>query len=231
MNSFLKCTLLAGSFLTFNPLVFAQPSVSAPEAALEIRVRTYNHAQVPDKLLADAKRHATYAFQRIGVNLSWMDCPLREEDIEHYSDCHRPWESTDLFIKIISSSKGFVVPSNAFGLAVLPEDGEDRVRAYVFYDPVLKLSTDYRVGASLVLGHVAAHEIGHLLLGSNGHSPFGIMTASWQGTELKKAAQGGMLFNRMQAERIRTEVQARQSRSTANAWIKAQRELGVKKPE
>jgi len=39
-------------------------------------------------------------------------------------------------------------------------------------------------------GHVAAHETGHLLLGTNSHAPRGIMRAIWQGEELVSAAKG-----------------------------------------
>ena len=39
----------------------------------------------------------------------------------------------------------------------------------------------------VILGHAAAHEIGHLLLGSNSHSPFGLMRARWSGQDLQNA--------------------------------------------
>ena len=32
---------------------------------------------------------------------------------------------------------------------------------------------------AVILGRVTAHEIGHLLLGTNGHAPAGLMRATW----------------------------------------------------
>jgi hypothetical protein len=226
MDNRLKCTLLAASFLT--PSTFAQASDSPVGVPLAIHVRTYNHAQVPDNVLVTAKGHATYVLQQSGIELIWIDCPALEDNSDLYSDCQQHPEPADLFLKIIPLPRSFLATPNAFGLALLEESGADAVRAYLFYDPVLKLSTDHRVDASMVLGHVAAHEIGHLLLGFNGHSRSGIMTAGWHGTELKKAAQGRMLFTEEQAEHMRAEVRARNSKAVEAGMIEREIRTGSK---
>ncbi len=48
--------------------------------------------------------------------------------------------------------------------------------------------------ASALLGHVLAHEIGHLLLQSNSHSISGIMSGRWAGGELRRISEGTMFF-------------------------------------
>ena len=53
------------------------------------------------------------------------------------------------------------------------------------------------------LGHVIAHEIGHLLLPTRAHSPSGIMKAGLDG---ERAAQGALFFTREQARQIRTRL-------------------------
>jgi len=66
-----------------------------------------------------------------------------------------------------------------------------------------------------LLGHAAAHEIGHLLLGTLEHSPGGIMKADWRGKTLDGIAKRYMLFNRQQAEYMHYQVQERQRRSAS----------------
>ena len=56
-----------------------------------------------------------------------------------------------------------------------------------------------------ILGHVVAHEIGHLLLPRGPHSPSGIMRA-WLDRQL--AALGGLFFTADQAQDIRTKLAA-----------------------
>ncbi len=47
----------------------------------------------------------------------------------------------------------------------------------------------------VILGHAAAHEIGHLLLGSNSHSPQGLMRARWSRQDLQNAGIGQSSFH------------------------------------
>jgi hypothetical protein len=54
-----------------------------------------------------------------------------------------------------------------------------------------------------------AHEIGHLLLGSNSHSATGIMRAQWSRKDLQRASLEILRFTPAQAERIRADVLAR----------------------
>jgi hypothetical protein len=51
-----------------------------------------------------------------------------------------------------------------------------------------------------------AHELGHLLLGSNGHASQGIMRPRWQHEELVKAAMGTLVFTPEQAQRMSARV-------------------------
>jgi hypothetical protein len=47
-----------------------------------------------------------------------------------------------------------------------------------------------------------AHEMGHLLLGSNAHAINGIMRAHWESGELSRIAMGTLLFLPEQAKRM-----------------------------
>ncbi len=60
----------------------------------------------------------------------------------------------------------------------------------------------------LVLGHTAAHEIGHMLL-PPGHSSRGIMRARLRKADWERAAKGTLLFTRQQSEQLSTGLQAR----------------------
>jgi hypothetical protein len=53
-----------------------------------------------------------------------------------------------------------------------------------------------------MLGHVISHEIGHLLLGTNSHSPSGIMRAQWDREQLSLAVAGLLTFTKSQSRRM-----------------------------
>jgi hypothetical protein len=76
-------------------------------------------------------------------------------------------------------------------------------------------------GASLsdaeILGHVIAHEVGHLLLGTNSHSAVGVMRARWDREELEQASRGSLRFTPAQAAMMRGRLNASSGISSARA--------------
>ena len=62
------------------------------------------------------------------------------------------------------------------------------------------------VSVGRILGHVAAHEIGHVLLGSNTHDSFGVMSATFGKRDLVSMAQGRLLFTAEEARLLRNRL-------------------------
>ena len=60
-----------------------------------------------------------------------------------------------------------------------------------------------------VLGYLAAHEFGHLLLDSDAHSSSGIMRRRLEEGEFRDAVPGGLSFTAQEAQRIRENAAAR----------------------
>ena len=86
-------------------------------------------------------------------------------------------------------------------------------RAYVFYDRVKMFSNTIEVipnnkTVGIVLGHVIAHELGHLLIPGDAHTPVGIMRGEWDYRQWKMAAAGTLLFDPTQAKLMRDQLQA-----------------------
>jgi hypothetical protein len=97
-------------------------------------------------------------------------------------------------------------------------------RAFINYDRVARWSWEsLRSGTgprgatfvpagdrnALTLGVVMAHEIGHLLLGSNSHSARGVMRAEWSQQLLEGIYEGREGFSAAESRRMRQNVEAR----------------------
>jgi hypothetical protein len=101
-----------------------------------------------------------------------------------------------------------------FGVAFLSADGAG-CYSDVFFDQAMELHVSWNVALADILGNVMAHELGHLLLGSNSHSGVGIMRAHWQGEELHRLSWGSLRFTNEQADRMRGRlIGNRRERST-----------------
>lgn len=76
-------------------------------------------------------------------------------------------------------------------------------------DTAAAIAGDDEAFGARMLGHLIAHEVGHLLLGQGSHSKKGIMLGDWLQTDLEKAAQGRLLFTDRQAKKMRRAVRQR----------------------
>lgn len=119
------------------------------------------------------------------------------------------------------------LPDDVMGVA--PGSGPNRQIIYVFYGSLEPLAERQVLAMgkgditrpatrAQILGHMIAHEIGHLLLNLPSHSDSGIMRVSWDLKDLQDVAFGSLLFTPAQATILREEVVRRaQRRQAANA--------------
>jgi hypothetical protein len=104
---------------------------------------------------------------------------------------------------------------DSFGFALYPEDGSFATVANVFAHDAEQLANRRGVRQGVILGHLMAHELGHLLLGTGSHSSSGIMHVPWHLKELEIIAQGRMWFTPAEAGRMQMNVRVRVQASEA----------------
>jgi len=175
--------------------------LSAPPPS--VTVGLYDDAQLSSQVLVEAKDEVTRVYRKAGVAISWIDCKSSQMDTDRDLRCQTPPSAIHINLRIVPHTSKF--NDDVFGVAFLDAQGTG---AYsdVFYDSVEKLDSDWHVGLARVLGHVMAHELGHLLLGSNAHSDRGIMCPSWHAGELHLASMGALLFSMEQAQQMRARL-------------------------
>jgi len=89
-----------------------------------------------------------------------------------------------------------------FGFSLRPEAGGLGDSAVVLTDRVEELAGGRGTFYAVLLGHIVAHELGHLLLADGKHSRASIMTYPWRRRELEWVSQGTMRFTPWQRQRI-----------------------------
>ncbi|MFZ0805281.1 MAG: hypothetical protein WAN03_03830 [Candidatus Sulfotelmatobacter sp.] len=195
-----RAGLISSLFLN---LLFS--GVAACLSGSQIRITVHNDARIPESVLTQAAGEASRIFQKAGVDSVWIVCPYSNAEQSAPQDCLSPADLSHVSLRVVpwSSQLG----DSIFGMAFLSEKGEG---AYgdVFYPSAEKLRSDCDASLSRVLGHVMAHEVGHLLLGSKSHSAVGIMQPHWQGEELRRVGMGTLLFTREQAQKMRARLVA-----------------------
>ena len=171
-----------------------------------MRVFNYAASIAGDLEICPKDRHKASSVQ-LEIQTSWMECSLSSEGNFTIPACERPLGLSDLVLSNFvpaSLATRAQFGSSTLGIAAQPERGTP-ASASVFYDRVEQLAKGGTASVPVVLGHAGAHEIGHLLLGSNSHTPQGLMRARWSRQDLQNASIGNLLFTSEQTQAMSAE--------------------------
>jgi hypothetical protein len=176
----------------------------------QVIVSVYDDAGVLPTVLAQAERKAARIFERAGLDVLWANCSSSAKHVGQDAGlanggCAQFDWPTRLAMRIVPRSGGPV--NEVFGVAFLSAEGTG-CYSDVYYDRAIGLQADWKVALPDILGSVMAHELGHLLLGSNSHASSGIMRGRWQPEELRRLAKGSLLFMPEQGQRMREKLTA-----------------------
>jgi hypothetical protein len=197
---------------SFSVVLVAAVGIAGAAASLQaaetsIVVRTYTEATSAGEIRT-ARRAASAILERAGVQVVWLECglPDRAADAEA---CTRVPRWNELLIRIVSAG----VVDGRFGVdtlgsALVDVDAGTGSLATVYADRVRVMAQSAGIDEAELLGRAMAHEIGHLLLGTNGHASQGLMRASWSSVDLR-GHRVQWFFNGKEGEAMRRGIAGR----------------------
>jgi len=151
--------------------------------------------------LRRAEFDAGQIFHAAGVEIEWEDClsDAVEDVCQQVSGANQP-----VFVLHIVPT-GKTSTDSVFGVAFLGEGGIGKY-CDVFFDRVEETEREAGIDVAHLLGAVVAHELGHLLLGSHGHSNVGVMTPVWRERSLREIDMGIFFFTHEQVFLMRARL-------------------------
>lgn len=195
---------------------------ASPDAPVQVTARLYNAAHVPQVVKDAALRSATDALLAGGVDLRWKDCDIADS-------CAMVPARGELIVRLVRSpgqgaartnqsatqAKPIVAPTLSgprtsavvLGHAFIDTREQSGVLAIVFVDHVELIAALSETDAALLLGRAMAHEVGHLLLGTNAHSIRGLMRAQWTAADFRRHASTDWALTTEDAAAIRRRLQ------------------------
>jgi hypothetical protein len=198
-------------------LILLMPEAAArakvvPKTPIVVMIAVHDDAGVPWETIRAAENEASRVFREAGIQIDWQNCHTSTDASgkeEESKKCIEPAFPEHLHVRIVKRSIG--LSPQTMGISYLSEDGSG-CQTDVFYDPIEGLQTITNASMVTVLGHVTAHEIGHLLLGTNAHTTQGIMRAAWGHDELESARRGMLLFSVRQSRQMRERLASVEAR-------------------
>lgn len=174
-------------------------AVSREGNLLQLRVSVFNSSPISRSTLERAEGEASRVFRDVGIQIIWLNCPQDSEREASLGRCVEALFPFHVHLGILRASRG--LKASTVGISFSGADGQG-CYADLFYEPIQQLQEETHSSPSMILGHAMAHELGHLLLGTNSHSPSGLMRAHWTPEDLANASKGNLRFSREQSLRI-----------------------------
>jgi hypothetical protein len=174
-----------------------------PKSPVVVTISVYNDAAVPWRTIRGAEDEASLIFREAGIDVEWLNCHAVSDitvAAEKSRGCGETIFSEHLDLRIVRRSVG--LSPKVMGISFLSEDGSG-CQADLFYERIKGLRQKSNASLTSILGGVASHEIGHLLLGTNSHAPRGIMRAVWGHDELVSVSRGALFFSEKESTRMR----------------------------
>ena len=179
---------------------FAGTSGRAAVILDSLAVRIYDNAGILATGRVRAIERANEILGRADVSVDWRDCPA--SGVLARGVCSAPPARGELAVRLVRSPKDDPNP-RALGNALIDKTTGTGTLATVFVDRVASMARQGQQDAWTMIGGVIAHELGHLLLGTNSHSDTGLMREIWSVKDLTRNRPDDWLFSREQREELR----------------------------
>ena len=193
------CLLLQGT---------AEPS---PPPRIEVVARLYNTARMDPAMTDVALRMATRVMIAGAIDVAWKNCDL--------PDVCATVPGREFVIRVVRSSEaargsgaGDREPGKTnegpfvLGEASIDLNEQAGVLATIYVDRIERMAALAEADTASLLGRAIAHELGHLLLATNAHSPRGLMRARWTAGELRRNQTADWMLTRRDAEAMRRRL-------------------------
>jgi hypothetical protein len=186
----------------------AEPSHTGESDRTSIIVRTYTQ-QAHAEAARAARRTASAILGRVGVRVVWFECALPAE-VSAADSCTQPLRRSELLVRIVSAGMVDRPPDvDTLGYAFVDPDAGGGSLAAVYADRVRVMAQSAGVDEAELLGRTMAHEVGHLLLGTNRHAGDGLMRAFWSTADLRRNRATQWLFGGKEGKAMRSGIASR----------------------
>jgi hypothetical protein len=182
----------------------------------QVTVAVHNDAGIPPGILLQAESEASRIFRQSGLQVRWLNCSPPQLFKQSPSECATADFPRHLQLRIAKHSRN--LNELTMGASYLSADGTG-CYADLFFDRAQLVHETSHVSMATILGHGIAHELGHLLLGTNSHAPAGIMRARWQSADLASASKGTLLFSSLESQEMRFKLTARLTQAPHDSHI------------
>lgn len=208
-QAFRKCTWIFSLFLIAWAFIGPAGRLSAKthreKSQPVITVGIYNYAAIGQPDLRQAESQSAALFAMAGVRIVWAEQPVKPAPAWSLAD--NP--AADFSVRILRTSANKQAKQasgvDIMGESIIPTGVMGPTRggiANIYYNLVKEVTSGWDLPTGVILGEAIAHELGHLMLGSQ-HSQRGIMKILWTSRDQDLVSHCELRFLSAQAVSLR----------------------------
>lgn len=163
----------------------------------QLVVRTYDTFGVGAGERDVATSTARQLLRSAEIDILWRNCTRPAAD----PACASSLAAGELSVRFVSTPSSDT--SADLGRSLVDVVEKRGSLCTVFVDRVHQFAADAGIEPGVLLGRAMAHELGHLLLGTNNHSRHGLMRPQWLLGELKRDVMTDWTLSRSEGEQMR----------------------------
>jgi hypothetical protein len=188
--------------------LFADPAPAGAAGAAAVIldslvIRVYDSTGIMPPERARAISRADSILSRADIDIEWIECPAPKAGRISPS-CSTPPAPGELVVRLVNAPSGEQsARRQALGYSLIDMATGTGTMATLFLDRITRLANGARFERATVLGRALAHEVGHLILGSNEHSATGIMRENWTAADLVNSTAREWQFLPSQGQQMR----------------------------
>jgi hypothetical protein len=189
-------------------------------------LRIYGTAVLPSDTSEVAQREATAILEAAGFAPEWVACGVAPAPGDRCSSPLAPMELAVRVVSLAEPPRPDIGPSRylPLGYSLIEPGTKTGSLATIYLNRVAWLAADWEVATAVMLGRAVAHELGHLLLGTSGHTATGVMRAVWSREAMRTGRANDWRFTAADARSMRagvlTRSRPRRERADARARIR-----------
>jgi hypothetical protein len=210
----------AASDASVQPVTIGVAHSSIGIERASVQVRLYDSAIVPAADQTVALRAAAGVLAAAGIDITWLACG-RADWSGNPAACAAPLAHDQLVVRLVRlagtpSTRGEL----SLGYSLVDTSAAEGALATVYVNRVAWLCAQAgphaEVDCATILGYAIAHEVGHLLLGTNAHDAAGLMRAIWSRQQLQRNHPADWVFTPGESLAMSRAVQQRRLQMATN---------------
>jgi hypothetical protein len=168
-------------------------AAAASDTGIPIYVRLVDRVGLSPKLRNELEATVQAIFEKAGLSLAFVDC----------SGAPDP---KDYFLQILNLRPKHLPPDSTGSTVLVRSAQPGDSYAAIWFPEVESAALSLDAPVASVLAATIAHEMGHLLLHSSGHSPSGVMSPRMDRRQIRLLERGELLFTPAQSASFRSSA-------------------------